>query len=152
MKTSIKVLGLAFAIGLAIPAAAQASPQSDALSACMIKAASPEDHLVLMEWIFSLISRHPRVSGMVSISDARYEQINKASGELFTRLLTESCPAETSAAVRADGAAAISASFSALGEAAMTDLMGDPNVMNGVAGMVPYIDQNKLIGVLSGGQ
>lgn len=151
MTLSLKTLGFALVMGLSLPIASQAlaSPETDALSACLVKSASPADQLVLTRWVFAAISKHQGVSDLASLSDAQFKAVNQAGGALFSRLLTENCPTETTAAIRADGAGAIETAFGALGQTAMQDLAGDPGVQSALTGMVSYMDQARLFQMLS---
>lgn len=151
MTLSLKTLGFALAVGLSLPIASQAlaSPETDALSACLVKSASPADQIVLTRWVFAAISKHQGVSDLASLSDAQFKAVNQAGGALFSRLLTENCPTETTAAIRADGAGAIETAFGALGQTAMQDLAGDPGVQSALTGMVGYMDQARLFQMLS---
>ena len=141
---------LAMTAGLTIAGQAMADPATDALSACLVKSATPDDHIALARWIFGAMAAHPRVADMANISAAQQEAINKAGGELFTRLLTHDCAPETTAAIRSNGQAAIETAFGILGEAAMQDLMSDPKVTDSLGGMMKYVDQDKLFQVMTG--
>lgn len=81
---------------------------------------------------------------MASISDAQRVEANRQMGALVNRLLIEACPNETRAAFRENGTEALSAPFSALGEHAMVDIMGNADVNAGIAEMGSYIDSERL--------
>ncbi len=147
-KTTCAVL--AMTAGLMIAGQASADQATDALSTCLVKSATPEDHIVLARWIFGAMAAHPRVADMASITPVQQEAINKAGGELFTRLLTHDCAPETTAAIRSNGQAAIETAFGALGGAAMEDLMSEPKVTDSLGGMMKYVDENKLFQVMTG--
>ncbi len=150
MKNLIKTLSVAAAIALPLTAtAAYAGPATDALSACLVRSTTAEDHIVLVDWIFSMIARHPSVAGMASISDAQRVEINRKTGMLFSRLLTESCAAEIKQANKEDGITAVKSAFSVLGATAMQDLMSNPDVQAAGAEIQPYVDQKKLAAVLA---
>jgi len=71
MKNLIKMLGVAAVMVLPMAAtAAHAGPSTDALSACLVKSTTADDHIALVDWIFTMIARHPSVASMVTISDA----------------------------------------------------------------------------------
>jgi hypothetical protein len=151
MTLTLKTLGFALAVGLSLPAAsaALASPETDALSACLVKSSSPADQLVLTRWVFAAISKHQGVSDLASLSDAQMAAVNKAGGALFTRLLTENCPAETTAAIRVDGVKAIETALGDLGQSALQELAGDSGVQGALIGMVGYMDQARLLKMLN---
>lgn len=137
---------VAFALGFAAPAAAQSSPPptASALSNCLVRATTAEDHTLLAQWIFITMSRHPSVSQMTSVSDAQAVTINRQVGGLVNRLLLDSCANETRTAVRAGGPQALESAFEMLGRTAMTTLMGHPDVNAGLAGFAGYLDQSRL--------
>ena len=91
MTPSFKTLGFACAVGLSLPVASQAlaSPETDALSECLVRSSTPDDQLVLTRWVFAAISKHQGVSDLASLSDAQFKAVNQAGGALFSRLLTE---------------------------------------------------------------
>ena len=151
MAFLFKTLGFALAVGLTLPAASQAlaSPETDALSACLVRASTPADKLVLTRWAFAAISKHEGVSDLATLSDAQMTAVNKAGGALFSRLLIENCPTETTAAIRVDGVKAIETALSDLGQSAMQDLAGDPGVQGALVGMVGYMDQARLLKMLN---
>ncbi len=151
MAGSFKTLGviLTLATGLSLSSQALASPETDALSACLIRSSTPADKLVLTRWAFAAISKHDGVSDLATLSDAQMTGVNKAGGALFSRLLIENCPTETTAAIRADGVKAIETALSDLGQSAMQDLAGDPGVQGALVGMVGYMDQARLLKMLS---
>ena len=149
MKKLITTLGLAAAMALPLAATgAQAGASTDALSACLVKSTTTADHVVLVDWIFSMMARHPSVASMAAISDAQRVDINRKAGALFTRLLTDDCGAEVKQAYKDNGEAAIEAAFSALGSTAVQDLMTDPDVQAAGNELDAYVDNKKLQAVL----
>ncbi len=131
-----------------VATAAKAGPSTDALSACLVKSTSVEDHNVLERWIFAMVTRHPSVASMTSISDAQRADINQKAGALFTRLLTEDCAPEVKQAYKDEGEPAIESAFGNLGFTAMSDIMSDPNVQKAGGDIQPYVDQKKLSALL----
>jgi hypothetical protein len=144
------LVAVALAAGLGFATSSQAGPAQDALSECLVKSTTPADKVILVDWIFAVISLHPSVSNMASISDAQRETLNKNSGVLFTRLVSEDCGPELKAAVEKEGTDAVGEAFGKLGEMAMTDLMSDPKVQAGTEAMSTYIDQDKITTAVMG--
>ena len=150
MKKLITTLGLAAALVMPLVAtAAQAGPSTDALSACLVKSTTAEDHNVLERWIFAMVTRHPSVASMTSISDAQRAEINQKAGALFTRLLTQDCAPQVKQAYRDEGEPAIESAFGNLGFTAMQDIMADPSVQAAGNDIQPYVDNKKLNAMLS---
>lgn len=150
-----KMLVLAAALGLALAltpqrAAAQVapSPEDVALTQCISRATTSDDDIVLMRWIFIAMARHPSVSQLVSITDAERVDANRRMGALMNRLLLDACPNEARTAFAKEGAEAVRVPFSALGERAMTEIMGNPDVSAGVGEVAAYIDENRLAALM----
>ena len=145
MHPSSRILAVTLALFTAFPASgALAGPATDALSQCLVRAVSDEDRVVLMQWIFSTMARHPGVAQLSSITPEQRVEINRKGGALFTRLLTADCTLETRKAVLDDGQAALSSAFNVLGGTAMDGLMADPAVQVSLGDLADYIDQNRL--------
>lgn len=145
MRISSRILAVTLTLFTAFPAgAALAGPATDALSSCLVRAVSDEDRVVLMQWIFSTMARHPGVAQLSNISADQRVEINRKGGALFTRLLTADCTLETRKAVLDDGQAALSSAFNVLGGTAMDGLMADPAVQVSLGDLADYIDQNRL--------
>ncbi len=121
-----------------------AGPATDALSTCLVRSVSDEDRVVLMQWIFSTMARHPGVAQLSNISPEQRTEINRKGGALFTRLLTADCTLETRKAVLDDGQNALSSAFNVLGGTAMDGLMADPAVQVSLGDLADYIDQGRL--------
>jgi hypothetical protein len=147
----MRVFGFVAAIALAWfasfqPAAAQRiqTPAGQALAECLTRSASEADGVTLMRWIFVAMARHPSVSNFATIPDSERVAINRATGDLFGRLLLDDCPAQTRAAFQADGSTALEAPFAALGEIAMTGIMNHADVNAATAEMGSYVDGERL--------
>ncbi|ESQ75949.1 hypothetical protein [Asticcacaulis sp. AC402] len=146
MKISTTALTVAMAVALTLPLAApsHAGPASEALSRCLIQKSTKTDRANLARWIFGVIARHPSVSDLSAMTDAKYEKVNRAAGDVFTRLMAVDCAAESAEALRAESSDGFGQAFKSLGELAMTELMGDPAVQSGSSDLVKYIDLNAF--------
>lgn len=141
-----KVLSGVCAAGLLmVPSVASAGPDGDGLAACFNRSANVEDQIVLVRWIFSAIAYHPGVADMARVTPEERVSIDRKSGELVTRLLTQDCRAETAAALRSDGPEALETAFGSLGETAMQSLMQNPDVAKGLTGMASYLNEDELL-------
>ncbi len=150
MNNLIKTLGVAVVIAMPLMStSAHAAASDDTLAACLARSTTPDDRIVLVDWIFTMVARHPSVAGMTSISDVQRTAINQKAGALFTRLLTNDCAAEVKQAYKAGGEGAIENAFSTLGESAMSQLMSDPNVQAAGNDIAPYVDNKKLNALLA---
>jgi hypothetical protein len=127
-----------------LPSVAKAGPFGDEMSKCLVNSTSAADKAQLVRWIFSVASLHPVLVGMANVSDAQRSETNKQMAQLMEHLLTQSCAAESKAALRNEGPAAMYAAFGALGEVAMTGLMSNPTVSAAAAAFTQDLDQQKI--------
>ncbi len=123
---------------------AVAGPFGDDMAKCLVIATSRQDRTALVKWIFAAVALHPDVAPLATISTQQREAINKAAGALFQHLLTESCKAETQAAIRNEGALTIQYAFQILGQEASRGLFTDPRVAESARDLAKYMDSDKL--------
>jgi len=112
--------------GLAAPALA--GPYSDDLAKCLVSHATTADHEALVRWMFSALAVGPAVRDIAKTTPEQRAAISAAAGQMFTRLVTKDCHAETVAALKYEGGGAIEFGFSTLGSVAARDMMTDPAV------------------------
>lgn len=126
-------------------ARAQTSGAADALSACVVRSTTDADSVTTARWLFIAMSRHPSLPRSVRVNDADGLEANRQMGALVNRLLFDACASEARAAVQAGGQdAALEAAFGTLGEKAMTDLMGNADVLASVIQLGAYVDRERL--------
>jgi hypothetical protein len=131
-----------------LPSVAKAGPFSDDMSKCFVNSTSAEDKARLVRWIFSVAALHPALGNISNVSDAQRAQLNKEMAQLIERLLTESCAAESKAALMNEGQVAMSTAFGVLGQAAMAGLFSDPTVSAASAAFAKELDQQKIRALL----
>ena len=117
---------------------------TDDLSRCLVEKTSAEDKTALVQWIFVAMAQHPSVASMTKITPAQVEQHNKQAGELFMRLLTETCVDTSKKAIKYEGAVAIQSAFQVLGQAAAGELFVHPDVTKVMSGLEEFLDSKKL--------
>jgi hypothetical protein len=76
---------------LLFAAAAGAGPYTDDLSKCLVAATTPDDRIALARWIFIAFSAHPRVAPVSAVKPADVDSANAEIGDLFMKLLTNTC-------------------------------------------------------------
>lgn len=135
-------LALGLLLSLAPPARAQVEVQ--ALSACIAEGASAKDRKDLARWMFVSMAAHPDMRAITSVPATATESASRAAGELLTRLMAETCPAQVKAAMQVGGAMAIQTAFQVLGQLAMQELMSDKDVLATMGILERYIDKQKL--------
>lgn len=144
MKQILITVFFALAGSQAAMAQSTATP-SEALSACVSSSMTSSDSVVAARWLFIAMSRHPSLPQGARLSDAEGLQANREMGALVNRMLFEACHSETRAAFEAHGQeAALDAAFNTVGEKAMTDLMGNADVMASVMQLGAYIDHQRF--------
>lgn len=141
-KTLIKIFALGLALGISTPSLA--GPYADAIGQCFANSTTGKDRIELARWVFSSMALHPDVVSSSAITPEKRESINQSTGELFNRLLAESCAKEVKAAVKFEGQAALKSAFESLGKLAMQELMSNPAVGAGFSGFEKYVDMKKL--------
>lgn len=134
----------AFTLGSSLPIAAQAGPYADDMGKCLVKQTGAAERTAIMKWLFAAMALHPEVSAMSTIQSAARDTINRDVGALFTRLLTESCRAESTLAMQYEGALAMQSAFGVLGQVAMQELMANPAVNAGLAELEKHVDQKRI--------
>ena len=142
------LIPLAFLIG---PLRAEASPESDALSACLVGATSTADRELLARWIFLVMAQHPTVAPLANITPAVREDQNRQFAALIERLMTVDCRNQTRSAMQSGGQgsdAALRTGFEVLGRIAMEGMMGHPAVNAAILEYLKYLDLNKFKNLL----
>ena len=143
-RASIITRCFIFALAMMSSMHAVAGPYADDMAKCLVKATSAEDRGLFMRWLFAAMALHPEVASMAAVSPQQRDDLNKRTGALIQKLLTESCRSETQQAVRYEGPATIQYAFQVFGQAAAGDLFSDARVAAGMKDLAKYVDQEKL--------
>lgn len=145
MKYALCAIILATATAPSLGHAQPAPTATDALTDCVVRSMSMDDSVTTTRWLFIAMSRHPSLVSTAQVSDADGLEANRRMGALLNRLLFDACATEARAAFQSAGQqAALEATFGTLGEKAMTDLMGNRDVLASVIQLGAYVDQNRL--------
>jgi hypothetical protein len=121
-----------------------AGQYADALADCLVKSTSNSDKNTLVQWMFVTAALHPELRNLLAATDAQRSELNMKTAQLIQTLLTESCLAQTKAALRNEGEGTIQSSFSVLGQAASQEIFSNPEVASGIAELGKYFDLQKL--------
>jgi hypothetical protein len=127
---------------------ALAGPYADDLSKCLVSSTTDKDQTDLVRWLFAAAALHPDVSSIAAVSDQQRSEMGRTVGQLFERLLTESCRAQFRDAMKYEGSQTIEVSFSVLGEVAMRNLIQDPAVSKAIGELETFVNQEKLQAVM----
>ena len=127
-----------------VATAAHAGPFTDEMSKCLVRSTSEADKTLLIKWIFAAMATHPDVKSLSGVTPEMGEQLNKETGKLVMRLLTQSCKTETRQAVDFEGEDTFKASFGVLGQVAMQGLMANGEVSKYFSGFEKHLDAKEL--------
>jgi len=137
---------LLFAACVMTPQRSQAAgADDDDLGQCLIRSTTPVDRKVLTQWAFATLALDPDLSQLATISADQRESINQQAGSVVTLLLADACPAQAQRAFANGGPQAIQSAFETWGQWAITGVASEPHVMQGMAGLLQYIDIGKLM-------
>lgn len=140
-------------IGLLLAAstlAVHAQPAVSAFGKCLGDNTTGRDRKDLARWLFVAMGAHPDMKAISTINPSAPEESSRVAGQLFTKLVAESCPKEAKAAVDAAGPGAFQSAFTVLGQLAMQELMTDKDVAAGMSLLQKHIDASKVQSVLGG--
>jgi hypothetical protein len=135
----LKVATAALALCIAYPVSA--GPASAPLISCFADNTSGRERKELARWLFSSMSARPELRDIASATAPLREQSSQSVGRLFTRLLSESCPAQYRAAAKAEGSTAVGEAFESLGKLAMQELMTSADVRAAIGGFEKFVDR-----------
>ncbi len=130
------------------PAFARAGSYADALSQCLIRATTPADRKIVTRWAFATLALDPDVASMATITPAQRAAINQRAGVLVTDLLTRSCSQPVQQALMFEGPSAAQAAFEAWARWAIAGIAEQPQVMQGAAALLQYVDLGKLMSLI----
>ena len=131
-------------LSLFLSSSALAGPYADSLTKCLVQSTTTADKTTLVQWIFSMMTLHPQVSTMASLTKEQRTKASKDAASLSQRLLTQNCLNETRQAISHEGISVIEQSFNQLGQIAARELFSDPAVTSGMAEFATFIDKNAM--------
>jgi hypothetical protein len=123
---------------------AAAGPFGDDMAKCMVGSTSPEDRTVFVKWIFSIITLHPDLTAMSTVTAKQRDEISRKAGAMLERLLLDSCRSQTQAAIQNEGPETIQYAFQVLGQVASRGLLTEPHVQAGAKDVAKYVDEEKF--------
>lgn len=137
-----------------LPASAQtsspthASSHADSLASCLIHATTAADRKVALRWAFATMALDPDVASLASVTPTQREAINQQAGTLVTDLLVQSCSQPVQQALMFDGPPAVEAAFETWGRWALTGVISEPHVAQGMGTLLQYLDMGKLMSLV----
>jgi hypothetical protein len=128
---------------------ALAGPYADDMAKCLVNSTAPADRSTFVKWFFTAIALQPDVRSMASVTDTQRNEINRQVGELFNRMLFDTCRIETERALRYEGPQTLQYAFQVFGQAAARELVGNPSVAADLAGVSKFVDAQRLRSLMS---
>lgn len=144
VKGLLGVLIMTFVVG-GTPAVAETT---NSFTTCLLDSLSGRDRKNLAKWIFYGMAEHSEIRSLTAIPDSTREHSDQFVGELFNRILLESCPQEFKTA-QAENPMALQVAFSAAGEVAMQELMTDTAVTDALSSYTNYVDFSGINSLLA---
>ena len=127
--------------GLWVAAPAQAGVFIDDMSRCMVEKSSDADKTELAQWMFAAMAKDPTLAKMSNITQQDRDKLNKATAELFSRLMLVDCRPQTIAALKNEGTDAFGQAGRVLGAAAAHKLMSSPEGEAELNKLGDYVDK-----------
>ena len=124
--------------------AASAGVYTDQLSKCLVDSTTTEDRTRLVKWLFTAASVHPAIRSLSTVTAEDRDAANQVIGNLFVKLLTDSCREPAKAALRFEGAVTLQQSFQMLGQVAGMELFSNPQVAAVMPDLDKHVDPAKL--------
>lgn len=134
-------LPLQGAAGASVQAAATAQ---SALSQCVVMRTTGADRVLTAQWMFAAMAKSPQIADLSAVTAQRKVEIDKAFGQLITRIVMKDCLDQ----VRPLAAEGLEDAFglvgSALGEVAMRELLENENVDKAIGAYTDYVSEDDF--------
>lgn len=131
---------------LVVPVAASAqeiaypNEASRDLAQCIALSTTGKDRILTAQWFATSIGAGESMQGVVTINPDAKKAIDKSMGELFTRIFTQDCRAQSAPLLKASDTAGIQSAGGRLGQIAMVELMNDPLVKTSLLDYLIHVD------------
>ena len=123
---------------------ASAGVFTDDMSRCLIKAATPQDQLVLVKWMFAAFALNPDVAPLSTVTPEQRAQFNQEAADLMQRLVLVDCRQQTVAALKNEGPDSLLTSLTVLGSVSARGLMMNSPAAIGMLDLAKRIDGAKF--------
>ena len=114
------------------------------LGICMVDSMTGKERKQIAQWLFFSIAVHPDMKEFSRVTENAQKKADEFVGKLFTRLLTENCPAQAKQAMKERTSAAMGDAFGLVGKMAMQELMTNKDVTDSISGFEKFIDKEKI--------
>lgn len=147
---AFSMLGSLAASSASAAEAPDAAANRDAAAQCVVMRTTGADRALTAQWIFAAMSRSPHIADLSAVSDQRKADLDKAFGQLLTRIVMKECLAQVKPLAEVNLTDAFEVVGKALGEVAMQELMGNPNVDKAIAAYTDYLSEEDFKPLIDG--
>lgn len=121
---------------------------STALATCLSTSANAVDRTALVQAVFTAVVAHPDLASIATVDVARRDAISARAAQVLQRLVAQDCKSQARAALADGGLEGMREALGALGEQALGDFTGHPDVQAGMAGVLRHVDAGALLEAL----
>ena len=146
MKSALLAMGLLAVVAQpsAAAPASGAEAQRAELAQCVEMRTSGADRTLTAQWMFSAMAKSPHIASLASVSDQRRTELNKAFAQILTRLVIKDCLEQVRPLAIANLEDAFEVVGRALGEVAMQELMGNPDVDKAIGAYADFLSEDEF--------
>ena len=116
-----------------------AGPYIDQMSVCLVDNTTNVEKFVLIRWLISAFSRHPKVE-----INQRMRTNFKLVADLFEQLLLVRCKSETTVAIKNEGDYAMEQAFGVLGKVAAREVFENESTEKYLLDFMKYLDEDDF--------
>lgn len=125
-----------------------AGPYLDAMTRCFSESTTGKDRVDLARWFFIAMAQHPGITELSSISQEKRDAINRTAGNVYNKLLINSCNKELRDVVQHEGEKSVRMGFEYIGRLAMQELLANPNVTGSFSEAEKHFDQKRINAII----
>ena len=126
---------------------ALAGPYTDQMSVCLVDNTTNVEKFVLIRWLVSAFSRHPKVTDIFELNEAAVEANSKLVADLFEQLILVRCKSETTVAIKNEGNYAMEQAFGVLGQVAAREVFENESTTKYLMDFMKYLDEDGFADV-----
>ena len=146
MKSALLALGLLTVVAqpaVAAPAAGTEAQRAE-LAQCVVMRTSGADRTLTAQWMFAAMAKSPHIASLSAVSDQRRTELNKGFAQLLTRLVIKDCLDQVRPLAVANLQEAFEMVGRSLGEVAMQELLGNPDVDKAIGSYADFLSEDDF--------
>ena len=114
------------------------------LGKCIVQNLSGKDRSDLARWVFLSMAVHPETRQFSNAGAQSREDVSRAVGVLFTRLMTDVCAKEMQEAARAGGPPVVPSAIQFLTQIGVQELMTNRDVLGTLSTFSQFADREAI--------